>query len=278
MGDKTSVEKPHLSASQISMYARCGEAYRRRYLEKEIIPPGAAMIRGTAVHAGAEYNFAQKVNSGSDLPANEVIERAVDAVEQKVKHEGIELSAEEKAHGKVAVVDGIKFAAGSLAGVMMKDVAPAIQPVGVEEKVRIQLPNASRDLLAVLDIRTPTTVEDFKTTARSKGKAAWEGDTQMTMYALTFRALTGKDPESVKVHELVNTRVPKAVSHDLKFGVADYNPLVRRINATISGIEAGIFTPAPSGAWNCSARWCGYFDNGCVYVNAERKAAAEAQS
>lgn len=274
---KKDSEKPYLSASQVSMYGRCPEQYRRRYIEKDIIAPGAAMIRGTAVHAGAEHNFTQKVKSGSDLPVNEVVERAVDAVEQKVKHEGIELSEEEKSHGKTAVVDGIKLAAASLSVVMMKEVAPAIQPIGVEEKVRIELPEATRDLLAVLDIRTPKTVEDFKTTARSKGKAAWEGDTQMTMYALTFRALTGKDPESVRVHELVNTKVPKAVTHDLAFGIADYNPLVRRVNATLKGIESGNFPPTASGSWWCSPKWCGYWSS-CPYQNAERAAAAEAQS
>ena len=43
-------EKPYLSPSQMGMYCRCGEQYRRRYIEKEIIPPGFALIKGGSVH------------------------------------------------------------------------------------------------------------------------------------------------------------------------------------------------------------------------------------
>lgn len=275
--EKPKVEKPvkpHLSASQIGLYNKCGEAYRRRYIEKHIIPPGAAMIRGTAVHAGAEFNFGQKVESKVDLPAGQVVERAADAVEQKVKNEGIELTAEEKTVGKDKVVGAIKDSAVALTAVLMTDIAPAILPVGVEERVRIELPNATRDLLAILDIRTVDTVEDLKTGAKLKGKAVWQDDTQMTMYALTHRALTGKDPRVVRVHELVATKTPKAVTHDLSYDNLDFEPLVRRINATLNGIEAGIFTPATPGGWWCSAKWCGYHGD-CPYVNGQRKAAGE---
>lgn len=268
------VKKPHLSASQVNMYNRCPEQYRRRYIEKHVIPPGSALIRGTAVHAGAEYNFTQKMETKVDLPASQVVERAVDAVEQKVKHEGLELNENEKAEGKEAVVGRIIDQSRDLSLVMMERVAPGIQPVGVEEKVRIEMPSASRDLLAILDIRTADTVEDFKTGAKLKGKKNWEGDTQMAMYSLTHRALTGKDPRTVRVHELVAAKTPKAETHDLNFGMSDYEPLLRRINATLKGIDAGHFPPTATGAWWCSQSWCGYW-NTCPYVNGERKAAAE---
>lgn len=274
MDDKPA--KPHLSASQINTYNKCGELYRQVYIEGRRMPPRGAMIRGTAVHAGAELNFAQKVESHEDLPHSQVIDRAVDAVEQKVKHEGIDLLPEEKSAGKDKVVGDLKDSAVGLAQLLMTDIAPGIQPTGVEKKVRIELPG-TRDLLAILDIQTKDTVEDFKTGARLKGRATWETDTQMKLYALTHRAVTGKDPKSVRVHELVASKKPKAVTHDIQFGVQDYEPLVRRINATITGIEAGNFQPAFPGAWWCSPKWCSFFDKGCPYVNGERKAAAEAQ-
>ena len=55
------IEKPYISPSQLNTFENCGEAYKRRYLDKEIIPPVVAALRGTGVHRGAEMNFVQKI-------------------------------------------------------------------------------------------------------------------------------------------------------------------------------------------------------------------------
>jgi hypothetical protein len=58
-------------------------------------------------------------------------------------------------------------------------------------------------------------------------------------------------------------------------GSADFAALAARINVITHAIEAGIFTPAAPGSWCCSSKWCGYYLDGCPYVNSERIAAAE---
>jgi hypothetical protein len=48
------------------MFQRCGEQYRRRYLENEIIPPGISARIGSGVHKAAEINFRAKIQTGED--------------------------------------------------------------------------------------------------------------------------------------------------------------------------------------------------------------------
>ena len=82
-------KRPHISPSQISMYSRCGEQFRRRYLAKDIVPPGVALIKGSAVHKGIETNNEQKMESWADLPKDDIVEAAVSTVKEKVKNEGL---------------------------------------------------------------------------------------------------------------------------------------------------------------------------------------------
>ena len=78
-------DKPHLSATQLTMYWRCPEQYRRRYLEGETIPPAIALIQGGAFHVGCETNFKQKVGTHEDLPASQIADVAVASFDDRLK-------------------------------------------------------------------------------------------------------------------------------------------------------------------------------------------------
>jgi hypothetical protein len=69
-------EKPHLSQTQLTMYEKCGESYRRRYCdcEGEKIPPGIALVKGTGVHGGSKANFKQKIETKEDLSRKKIID------------------------------------------------------------------------------------------------------------------------------------------------------------------------------------------------------------
>ena len=47
--------------SNLGTALRCGEQFRRRYIEGERIPPGVAAGRGTGVHNANDVNLSQKV-------------------------------------------------------------------------------------------------------------------------------------------------------------------------------------------------------------------------
>ena len=55
--------KPHLSISQLEMLSKCGEQYRRRYIEEEIIPPAVAMLVGRSVDKSVDENLIHKIQT-----------------------------------------------------------------------------------------------------------------------------------------------------------------------------------------------------------------------
>jgi len=268
-------KKPHLSPSQLDMYTRCPEQYRRRYIERHVIPPGIALLKGTAVHIGAEHNFRQKVESRKDLPAKEIVDIAASAFDANVKASGVFLTEDDQAKGKDRALGDGKDGAVRLAGLLAGEVAPKIQPVAVETDQRITLSNASHDLLGRLDlIDDSMAIRDLKTGAKARSQQEWDNSAQMTFYALLYQAHYGLAPSAIKVDQLVDLASgPKYVPVQTKRDETDFRPLINRINAVLSGIKAGVFTPATPGAWWCSPRMCGYWAT-CKFVNSERKAAA----
>ena len=88
-----------LSVSQLDMFARCGEQYRRRYIEGEIVPPGIAARIGTGVHKAAETNWREKMRTGRDMPLDAVQDCAAEAY-HKALQDGVFFRSEERRVGK----------------------------------------------------------------------------------------------------------------------------------------------------------------------------------
>lgn len=257
--------KPHLSASQLELYSKCPEAYRRRYIERERIPPGIAMLKGTGVHGAAEVNFRQKLETHRDLPASQIVEAAVAAFESELKN-GFVLDVEEESIGSSNVIGQAKDDVADLAEVHALQQAPDYQPALVEEEVRIELPGP-RDLLAVIDLADDQKrVVDFKTAKKSKAQADADGSVQLSVYAAAHQALTGEPPAVVRLDTLVQTskKTDRQIL-DSKRGDADLVALSHRINAITAAIDSGVFPPTTPGAWWCAPKWCGYWST-CPFV------------
>lgn len=251
-------KKPYLSPSQIDMYLRCGESYRRRYIEGERIPPGVAMLQGTGVHAGAEVNFRQKVDTHSDLPFRDIVDAAVDGFDRSLLGGYVidpEGPAPDEARDQVA----------TLAMLYADEVAPEYQPVHVEQAVKIELPGAY-DMLGVIDLADDHgRVVDIKTTGKAKSQNECDTSAQLTFYAAAHRVLTGELASEVRLEVLVKTKRPKRVMLASTRGQEHFVSLANKINAVSAGIQAGVFLPAEPGSWMCSPKFCGYYHT-CPFV------------
>ena len=264
-------KKAHLSASQVDMFCRCPEAYRRRYIEGEIIPPGFAMLKGTGVHAGAEENFRQKISSHEDLPIVDIVDAAVAGFEGAVAG-GYAMTEDEESRGSKTVIEEVVADVVEMATLHGEEQAPDYQPVQVEEYVRIELPNHSRDIVGVIDlVDDQDRVVDFKTAGKKKSQGAADNSTQLTIYAAAHKSATGRDASEVRLDTVVRTKTKTSRSVVTSTrDDADFGALANRINAVTGSIDAGTFTPAVPGSWWCGPKWCGYWDT-CPFVNSERK-------
>lgn len=262
-------EKPHLSPTQLDLYCKCPEAYRRRYIEREVIPPGIAIIQGQCVHRAAEFNFRQKLATRVDLPILEIVEAAAASFDEQKAGE-VALTQDEMARGASVVLGEAKDQAVKCAEVLARDIVPEYQPVLVEEKVRIELPNAPRDLLCILDMADERgIVSDYKVAAKRKSQADADSSVALTTYAAAHRIATGKLPSELRLEVLVKNKTPTRQVVSTTRGLGDFKALAARVNAVQSSIDAGSFPPATPGAWWCGPRWCGYWST-CPYVNNER--------
>lgn len=261
----------HLSASQLETFWRCGEAYRRRYVEGEKIPPGFALLIGSSIHKGAEHNFRQKIETHEDLPVDEIIDKAVADFEERACSEVI-LTAEEESIGAGKVRGAYVDLVADMADIHARVQAPEYQPIAVEVSTVIELPG-DRDLLTVTDLRDDRgRVVDFKTAMRKKHRSEVETSTALTAYAAAYRHEYGVYPTAVRLDTVLKPRISTSPRRTTKItrdsdhrqvldgtrGDAELMVLANRIDATQAAIDAGIFTPTSPTAWQCSQKWCGY--------------------
>lgn len=267
-------EKPHISHTQLEMYWRCAEQYRRRYIENEILLPGIALIQGKAIHTGAEINFSQKIESHKDLSKNDIIDSIISDFETQVSG-GYSLDADEENRGASTVIGEAKDQTVKLAGLHAEEQAPSYQPIRVEHRTRIELKNATHDLVSITDlIDIANRITDFKMDKRSMPQPSIDNSIQLTIYSAAMYSETGTLPSEVRFDNLIKTKTPKRQILRSYRTKADLDVLSNRINVTLATINAGNFPPCPSGSWQCSPKWCGYFYS-CPYVNSERMALAE---
>jgi hypothetical protein len=119
----------HLSPSSLKMYMRCREQYRRRYVLGEKERPGAALVWGNAHNfALVETNFAQKIETGTDMSVADVELAFAEGFDQSVEKDGGEAEVQwgDNKPGE------LKDKGVLLASHYHKTVSPTVTPIAVE--------------------------------------------------------------------------------------------------------------------------------------------------
>lgn len=257
--------KPQLHQSQLDMLAKCGVMYKRRYIDGEIVPPGVALLVGTATHRSVELNLRHKARTGELLPTEEIIDSVRDDFTNRWDQEGVRLDSDEVLRGANAVKGSAIDLSIALATLHATDVAPNIIPISekhVERKFVIELPGYPVDLAGKIDVQEARGPRDTKTVSKTPSQVDVDCSMQLSMYAAAVHVLDDQPfPIQVTVDSLVKTKTPKAVSLTAQRDEADVGRVLRRVERAVEIIESGQFTPAQAdgpSAWVCSKRWCGY--------------------
>lgn len=257
---------PHWSPTQSEMFAMCPERYRRRYVEGEKIPPGIALIRGSAVHKGAEVNLKHKRDNGTLLDQGAVLDAVREEFESRWQG-GVLLTPEESVVGVTVTKGEAIDETISAAQFHHEHVAPIILPKYVEAKVETTVEGLPRPLLGFVDVIEPDgAINDLKISGKTPSEDMAANSVQLKHYALAYRAATGQPSPVQRLDYVVPLkRGTKHVRVQTRNGPDDIARLLHRYMTQMTAILGGTFPPATPGAWWCSEKWCGYFRT-CRYA------------
>lgn len=259
------------SNSALSCLQRCGEQFRRRYIERDRVPPSPRMLRGTVVHKVASTSMLRKLEL-KELPS---VEEARDLAATHFEQEwagGVSFEQEPTQESVAAAKAGAKDFAVDLSAFHTETLAPAIDPIGVERRITVKPKDSDLVIHGVIDLidRRPggEVIRDLKTSEKSPNRDAAETSQQLTMYAMIRLAEIGTLPSGLTLDYLVRTparlerkHVPLNTTRDRD----DVGAMVNRINTAVEAVKRGTFVPANPDSWYCSRAWCEYYAS-CVYV------------
>lgn len=257
-------QRKHFSHSQLAMLSKCGLQWFYRYVEGRVIPPGIAMIRGTATHGSVQADLQSKIDKGELLEDEVIADLAAQIFDQRVELEGVDYNSDDRAIGTKAALGAGKDRAVRLSKHHHATDAPTIDPVTVERPFRLTIEGFERDLVGYIDVeaRTPEggiIIEDTKTSAKTPSKGAADLSNQLTVYSLAAWRLNGERPVGVRLRTLVDlkrgptTNIQESTRDDL-----DFERILLRMDYAQDQVRSGAFMPARPDDWWCSEKWCGY--------------------
>lgn len=273
---KYELPRGYLSASSLNMLLTCPKQFEFRYVKGLIIPPGAALVTGSAMHRTLETYYRDAMTSSQRLTGKQTAELAVSSLDE-VLDEGETNVSDEERENAIHDLTG-------LAETYVDTVAKDIVPLAVEEEVRYTA-SCGVDLLAYLDLRRQLQnvkphedgvlddegICDYKITGRKWTIDKLRNSLQFNLYAL----ITGIG--DIEIHNMlkdvkVNKRMPSKAPVD---GVTDISSNLRVLHHVFDGsqvdhlenliesaaklITSGIFMPCSLDSWCCNETWCGYY-------------------
>lgn len=257
----------HISPSMLGLFCRCQEAFRRRYVEGEIVPPGIAAITGTGMHRAAELNFVQKIDTGADLPLDTLQDAARDGYMAATEN-GVFIPRGEEASAKKELAKGLDRSV-KLTAMFAEKVAPIIQPTASERRLEWQHEELPVPFLGILDVQTADGIHDLKSASRKWSAGKEDGQLQPPVYRWLIKEIEGQLlPFTFHVVTEKETQLVPAVT-----GEGEMEPVIARAKALINALKSGDFMPAEPGHWLCSSTWCGYYWT-CPHIPAFKKNAA----
>lgn len=244
-----------ISQSMLNLYCHCQEAFRRRYIEGEKIPPAIAMAVGTGVHKAAEINHKQKIDSGLDMRLDDIMDAAADGFRSAVEDSGVYFTGTRQELNK-------ELGKGSdlsvkMAAIYGKNVAPQIMPVAAELKLLACHDDLPVPFLGIVDVLNHGNIVSDLKTANKKWRAGKEKESlQPAIYKYLLKQNYGQD-YGFDFHVMA---YDGNVQHiEMRDRENNIGYVVNLAKALLNSCDSGVFMPAVPSHWMCCERFCGYY-------------------
>lgn len=236
-------------------FLRCGEQFRRRYIEGEITPPGIAARTGSGTHKAAEINHIQKLESGFDLPLDVIQDAARDEYVRLVRDRGVFIPRQDVPAKNKLLAEGLDRTV-RLAKLYAEKVAPEVKPKAVEVTLYHEVPGLDIPLRGQLDLLDENNIyRDLKTSGKAGSQSTADNSLQLTFYWGLARA-NDFPVDRLALDFLVDTGEK---SYHRQFSTyrmpGDFDALIQRIKMILQSIKAGLFQPCDPTSWACNERW-----------------------
>lgn len=262
-------KKPHLSSTQLDLFGKCPEAYRRRYIERERGKRNTPMAIGSAVHKSIEKNYQRKIDQGTFASPAEAATNAIEEFDSILQ----DTTSEPPALGKDEEVEA-KAIASDIAAYHAAKVADEYEPKAVEVGFRVELPASKYDLVGYIDLETQAgTVVDWKISKKAPAVSGVMEALQYSVYsAFQVETLGLPLPVSQVQENLWHTKTKgvKRKSTSTTRDGTDLTNLANRIVVMEKMIDAGLFPAVSPQGWWCGQKTCQFYDS-CQYVNGKRQ-------
>lgn len=256
--DNNSGGKPYFTSSQIITFLECGVEFRKRYIEKLPSKSSSAAAFGTATHKAInEGNLKQKITTHVDAHLDalqDIFAQEIDNLKSE-----IEWDTEEKSAGIDKAHAGLKDEGVKVVQVLRAEVTPKIQPLSVEQVIRIPLEGFARDLQGCWDIEVEHGIIDLKTKGRTPSQADVDKNLGLSMYALAKSVKDGKYPDFVSLVGAVRLKTPKSFELRGTRKQEDFDRVLLTVGKIQHAIDNGIFLPASGLSFKCSQNFCSFY-------------------
>ena len=246
----------YLSYSSVNMYLLCPASWKKRYIDKVVVPTSPNLIFGSAVHAAIEqYTIANRagnvVQSAAEIFAADWPER--------IARENIAWGSD----------DADSMAASGAALLNTPEVIATIDSLvpllwhdrlAIEEKVTLRVPGLPIPVVGYVDmIAADGTACDFKTASRKWAADKAKEETQPLFYLAALNQAGLPLDWRFRHYVFVKGAKPTAQVFETVRNAGELFQLFQQIIDVYQAIKAGAF-PCNTSSWKCSERWCEYYN------------------
>lgn len=264
---KVNLPLDHLSPSQIDMYFRCPAQYHFRYILGIKNPPAVNLVDGSCHHRTLDNNNKYKIKTGKDRSDKYLIQRFSDIFSDEAKEiPKIEWKLAETTKDKVINRGRL------IQKQYCKLFAPNLTPEFCEEEVRIKVGDV--EVLGYIDVggsykppfqKKPTRVVlDYKITGRKKSDDEIQNSVQLSHYGWAslelLKGVSFRNPPHVGFCNLLKTGSCVPVTQTVPFTSQRVKWYRRQVSSVVDAISKGSFPIRNAVGWECSKRFCGYWD------------------